>query len=142
MRASTTAYPTSAYPRHYPRRWLLRMSFLPYPCGWFPTFLFLFLLFDKFQPEALLGIIHIARTRALGANLLRFFRILSPLSYSDSKRYRVSYFVPMNYFAIDLGSFNTPRDIASTLPSDLKHSDGSFPLSIFRARRVYSAIGW
>lgn len=60
---------------------------------------------------------------------------------SQIREGKIGYFVPVNYFTIDLDSFHTPKDIASTLPSDFKLSDGSILLP-FWTRRDNSAIGW
>lgn len=52
----------------------------------------------------------------------------------------IGYFVPVDYFTTNLGSFSTPEVLTSTLPIDKSLSIGSYPLSIFRMRR-YSTIG-
>ena len=51
----------------------------------------------------------------------------------------VGYFVPVNYFATDLGSFITPRELTSTLPLDTRRSSGSYPLPILGAAWLKSA---
>lgn len=56
---SRAAYPTSAYPWHYPRHWLLRISFLSRPYRWFPAF-YHFVSFNKqYWAATLSGILHL-----------------------------------------------------------------------------------
>ena len=138
--------------------WLFRMSLLPCSFGWFPSLFFVYPLFYGLRGRTLLGVIHIrfflygnsryvtqitmlkyiSSNATTSPSLVRTLKGSPETPFSSVTQFwenKADYFVPVNYFTIDLGSFRTPRDLASTLPFDSYLSNGSYPLSIFRARR-------